>query len=403
MADINGTSDDDTLYGTSDADEISGLLGDDSLWGLAGDDIIDGGEGEDSVFYSDRFYFGDLGPYGVTVNLADGVATDTFGDSDTLISIEAAYGTDFADSFTGDSGDNYFMGLEGADYYDGGEGFDTVTYQVDPNPLDPDGGAGQGIYVNLQEEVAIDTQGDEEILVSIEAIRGSRFDDVIIGSDADNSLMGLDGDDYIDGGAGTDLVRYDRDARIVGEEGTGDSGVEVDLQRGFAIDGYGSEDTLRSIENVRGTNADDEIFGNHEANQLQGRAGDDLLVGRAGDDSLFGDGGNDLLFGDAGADRLSGGAGDDEMTGGGGKDIFVFADGDGNDLILDFQAKAGDLIDLSGQSEVLSFEDLFENHAQQTDEGVVLDLGSASGEETLTLAGVALDDLSAESFVLAFV
>jgi Ca2+-binding RTX toxin-like protein len=51
----------------------------------------------------------------------------------------------------------------------------------------------------------------------------------------------------------------------------------------------------------------------------------------------------------SGADRLIGGLGQDVLVGGGGADAFVFQSlGDGTDLILDFDARAGDVLDLGG-------------------------------------------------------
>ena len=46
--------------------------------------------------------------------------------------------------------------------------------------------------------------------------------------------------------------------------------------------------------------------------------------------------GADKLFGDAGNDTLNGGKGNDTLTGGAGADVFVYATGDGNDVITDY-------------------------------------------------------------------
>lgn len=66
---------------------------------------------------------------------------------------------------------------------------------------------------------------------------------------------------------------------------------------------------------------------------LTGGAGDDTLVGGTGDDSLRGGAGNDLLLGEDGNDTLSGDAGNDVLKGGTGLDTYLFARGDGQDLI----------------------------------------------------------------------
>ena len=55
---------------------------------------------------------------------------------------------------------------------------------------------------------------------------------------------------------------------------------------------------------------------------------------------VVGSEGVDYLTGGAGDDYLTGGAGDDYLTGGGGNDIFVYASGDGNDVIDEFGASS---------------------------------------------------------------
>ena len=64
--------------------------------------------------------------------------------------------------------------------------------------------------------------------------------------------------------------------------------------------------------------------------------------------------GNDRLFGGAGRDSLSGGVGNDILSGGSGSDIFIFGRNGGRDTIRDFDATAGDKIDLEGQTYTVS-------------------------------------------------
>ncbi|CAO3435296.1 calcium-binding protein [Azospirillum doebereinerae] len=75
---------------------------------------------------------------------------------------------------------------------------------------------------------------------------------------------------------------------------------------------------------------------------LEGGAG--LGVGNTLDDTLIGGAGNDNLEGGFDNDTLSGGLGDDLLTGGEGAYLFVFAAGDGQDIITDFDALLGDRI-----------------------------------------------------------
>lgn len=89
------------------------------------------------------------------------------------------------------------------------------------------------------------------------------------------------------------------------------------------------------IENVRGSNGNDVIAGNHVANliygdqsatglgradTISGGAGNDTIYGGAGSDSIGGDNGHDRLLGGTGNDTISGGDGIDTVQGGAGAD-----------------------------------------------------------------------------------
>ncbi|MBN4006631.1 tandem-95 repeat protein [Nostoc sp. LPT] len=73
----------------------------------------------------------------------------------------------------------------------------------------------------------------------------------------------------------------------------------------------------------------------------------DRLFGGNCNDVFHGTPGNDYLSGGNGNDLLSGGLGSDILTGGNGHDKFVFAAGEGTDIITEF-CKGNDLIGLSG-------------------------------------------------------
>ncbi|TSD81404.1 hypothetical protein FFK22_042410, partial [Mycobacterium sp. KBS0706] len=88
------------------------------------------------------------------------------------------------------------------------------------------------------------------------------------------------------------------------------SGVGVNLATGNAS-GAAAGDTYVSIENVAGSNFDDQLTGDAGANTLAGNGGGDTLDGGAGADILNGGDGDDALRGGAGADLLDGGAGRD--------------------------------------------------------------------------------------------
>lgn len=77
------------------------------------------------------------------------------------------------------------------------------------------------------------------------------------------------------------------------------------------------------------------VFGTKEADSLQGSDDSDHLYGMAGDDRLNGVAGNDYLEGQSGNDVLTGGAGNDLLFGGRGYDGYIYASGDGYDVIDD--------------------------------------------------------------------
>ncbi len=108
----------------------------------------------------------------------------------------------------------------------------------------------------------------------IENVTGGAGNDIFVGNTANNVL---------DGGAGSDTVIF-----------TGVTGVNVTLNDTGAdviVSHDGETDTLRSIENIQGTIANDVLVGNSQNNTLSGGAsGADTLSGGAGDDRLIGGG-----------------------------------------------------------------------------------------------------------------
>lgn len=143
---LTGSDRDEILFGGRGADEILGGAGVDSLWGReghdtlrggtgndlliggTGNDRLDGGDGRDVVFYN-------LDPVstGVRIDMRSGQITGP-GGTDILSSIEAVWGSAFADQFFGSEAADYFIGDRGNDVADGGDGFD--IFQVNDDFLD---------------------------------------------------------------------------------------------------------------------------------------------------------------------------------------------------------------------------------------------------------------------------
>lgn len=305
MATLTGAPGNDTLLGTPEDDLISGLGGLDSVYGSAGNDTLIGGASEDyfiggsgndtfdgapgpgdaenDVDYDVVSYREEEGTQGVVVNLAAGTATDTFGNTDTLVDIEEIRATMRADRLTGSDGEEWFFGYAGSDTIDGGGGFDEIRFNNEANL-----GVTHGINLNFATGQVIDGFGDTDTISNIEAVRATSFADILTGNDSGNRFRALEGNDTIDGGAGVDLVDYRRDVNY-----GGNAGVNANLVTGIVIDGFGDADTLKNIENVIGTAAADVIRGNGEDNWLRGEQGNDSITAGGGADDIFGGGGFD--------------------------------------------------------------------------------------------------------------
>jgi Ca2+-binding RTX toxin-like protein len=194
------------------------------------------------------------------------------------------------DRLDGGIGDDRVEGGPGFDSYDGGPGSDTLTFSVADGPAN----------VDLQNSTVIST-GVFEFVTETENVTGSVFGDTLLGDDNDNVLVGGSGLDLLGGRLGDDTLDGGKDgayATWAGSEGA----VIVDLVAGTAAEWDGGEDRLIGIVGAIGTDHDDTLAGNAQANRLEGGAGADTLSGRNGDDILVGGAGADVLQGGGGRD-----------------------------------------------------------------------------------------------------
>ncbi|MGV6847452.1 MAG: calcium-binding protein [Marinibacterium sp.] len=98
--------------------------------------------------------------------------------------------------------------------------------------------------------------------------------------------------------------------------------------------GYFSE---TGVENIGGTNKNDDLRGDNGDNVLEGRGGKDKLTGLDGNDILDGGKSADKINGGNGMDLIVGGGGNDKLTGGADADTFAFAKKAGKDTVKDFE------------------------------------------------------------------
>ena len=220
---IRGDSGANELYGRGGNDQINGGAGDDSLygeaaddelWGLTGADRLDGGAGTDIAVYwaSDE---------AVTVNLASGTGQGGHAEGDEITGVENLWGSDHADTLTGDNGANRLYGGRGDDDLRGNSGDDVLEGDIGADRLD--GGPGmdmasyslsnEGVTVKLGEGIIEGGHADGDVLVSIEGIQGSRYDDVLEGDNGANRLSGGIGDDTLKGNGGADRFIFEHSNR----------------------------------------------------------------------------------------------------------------------------------------------------------------------------------------------
>jgi Ca2+-binding RTX toxin-like protein len=365
---VDGSDLDDHLIGTPVRDVMKGGGGNDVLVGLDGDDVfigdagtddLRGGNGIDTVLYNDS-------NAAVSVNLSTGLGFGGDAQGDVLSSIENLMGSDHADSLHGDASNNVIKGGGGADVLTGGGGIDTASYE----------GSDVGVTVSLATGTGLGGEAQGDTLAGFRNLTGSNSGDTLIGDALANVLDGQGGNDTLIGGVGADTLNGGSGNDTL-DYTASDAAVLINLGNGMAGGGHATGDTFTDIQNVIGTAFNDTLFGNGEANVLEGGVGADTLdgasgvdtlsyatsnaavlinlgngqtlgghaqgdsfasienlIGSAHDDGLFGDGlvnvltggaGNDYLYGGLNNDTLEGGLGADTCEGGAGIDTLSYA------------------------------------------------------------------------------
>jgi len=186
------------------------------------------------------------------LNAADGITSGG----------DFVYGGDGHDTIRGLGGNDFLFGEDGRDTLYGGDGLDWLY-------------GGKNDYKLFG--------GDE-----LDRLDGGQGQDELYGENDNDWLDGGAGADLLDGGDGRDTASYD----------TSDAGVHVSLAPVLPVGsgnsgGYAEGDTLVSIEDLYGSNYDDELYGNDQTNYLDGGDGNDCLYGGDAADYMFGGPGND--------------------------------------------------------------------------------------------------------------
>ena len=348
---VIGNANDDTLIGNSGDNLLEGIDGNDTLRGGDGADTLHGGSvtvlpltlfmGSDDPDF-DGFDIADysVDPAAVTVDLAAGTATDGWGKTDTLISIDGVIGSEFNDTLIGDSRDNNLEGSGGDDVLTGGAGADGFLLSDDGND-----NAAFGLdvitdfdtsedYVDVEQFPGIQSISDLTIsqdgpdtLITFDASNVVRLSGVTVSALTDDNflfaepqnLVGTPGDDFLEGGAGNDT--------IAGLEGNdtlngGDGNDVIDAGPGNDnVDGGAGNDNIfggldTDWENINGGPGDDLIDIGQGGGDIRGGTGDDTITG-TNDwyEFVRGEEGDDVLIDPDGSGHLAGGPGNDSLDG----------------------------------------------------------------------------------------
>jgi Ca2+-binding RTX toxin-like protein len=178
-------------------------------------------------------------------------------------------------------------------------------------------------------------------------LKGAGGSDLLFGDTGDDTLKGGGGADYLHGGAGYDTVSYTQSQ----------TRVFVSLHHNIGADGDAEGDTFTYIENITGSQYNDDLWGHNGDNALNGMLGNDNLKGFGANDTLRGEAGNDVLDGGTGLDTLVGGIGNDTYLVDSQSDVVTEYSGEGADVVRtsvsyilrsDAEIETLDVTDLTG-------------------------------------------------------
>ncbi|MBI1172023.1 hypothetical protein GC209_11535 [bacterium] len=268
--------------------------------------------------------------------------------------IDSTAGNDIVNAL---GGDDFVQDHGGTDSYNGGLGFDTLSY--DSWNYTPWAMAG-GIQVDELLGTIKGPDGLTDKAAGFESIVGTFLNDSFKGNARANQFEGGAGADYIDGRGGIDTVSYAMDAGWGGTDG-----IKVNLAAHSVRDGFGYVDQVFNVE---------------------------VIIGTARRDIFFDNGADNFFDGGAGNDTMHFGFGNDTGHGGSGADTFIFDGTFSDDTVDDFHVAEGDKIRISAAT---SFSQIHLYDITTDDGPAVL---ATFGTSSVTLANVAAADLHAADF-----
>lgn len=384
MAELTGTTLDDTIETGSNKDQISGGAGNDTIQAGRNDDVVYGGAGNDTLvgdtapppenllvngsFEADQIgkswtTTGDLTGWksmGSSIETWDTDISSTSQkatDGNQLIEMDAHRGSKdgvYQDVQT-DDGETYTLSMDIARR--AGTASETNTVEVvwngevvatiDPTETDfttftfEVTGTGGLDRLTLREGEGDDNSYGALIDNVVLAATPTSDDDKLVGDIGSDSIEGNQGDDLLAGGkVGAEWTLVDGkwvyDASAIP---AGGDGVSID-QSADTIDGGVGDDVLLGAggndvlsggagdDVINAGTGDDVAYGGDGNDTINLEDGNDMAKAGAGDDIVNAGAGNDVVYGEAGDDQLRGGDGDDQLFGGDGADVLHGGTGD---------------------------------------------------------------------------
>jgi Ca2+-binding RTX toxin-like protein len=352
-----GGAGNDLMISFNRENNFTGGAGSDTMTGgTAMDVFFQGGEndGHDQISGGagfDWFIGGSSSQSAIVLNLATGSVTGGGAGgvgSASLTSIEHIQGTPFADSMTGDGGNNVVFGLEGNDTINGGAGNDTLggfegvdhfVFSVAPGFANADS---VGTYEAGIDKIRLDATAMPALGASGNFTAGDARFHAAAGANA-----GHDADDRVVYNTSTGQVWYDADG-----SGAGAAQLIATLQNiptllatDIAVDnGSAPPPPPPPPDGTNGTEGNDTMIGTAGSDTLNGLGGNDFMQGQGSADTMRGGAGNDTMGGNDGVDWIEGGTGNDRLSGGSGQDAFVFREfgAASADTLTDFSGNGWD-------------------------------------------------------------
>jgi Ca2+-binding RTX toxin-like protein len=363
-----------TFMGSAYRDVFIGLAGNDTMTGYLESDVLTGGQGADSL---------DGGGGGDTYIWSASDGNDTINDTSSLVTeIDTLVLTNVnsADvTLTRSVGGNHLLvNVNGA----GGPAVITVMNRYQSSAL----GYGieaivfaDGVTWNVEDIVnrakLSGTSAGETITGSNwrDNIYGLGGNDSLVGSSGIDLLVGGTGADTLDGGSGNDRYEWSlgdgndlvNDTSAVNTEvdslallnvaSTGATLSKSGTDLRITVGASGEQITVkdRFLAAASGNGVEVIAFSDGVVTRVldspvatattTGTAAANTLTGWTYRDSIFGDAGNDTISGLDGDDTLTGGLGVDSLVGGNGSDQYLWARGDGNDVITDASTSTTDI------------------------------------------------------------